>query len=134
MLHSRRYTPRLSRNKTIDYAFSNGRALQNNSSLLIFTHTIQTQRLRNRITNTNTNKFIIRNKAHTCMRAGTNVIIPKPHFSSREGINSPCRRFDLLFPPCWFNLSLLTTLTARVLVRHGRAITSESGVTPLFIE
>ena len=23
--------------------------------------------------NTNTNKFIIRNKAHTCMRAGTNV-------------------------------------------------------------
>ena len=24
-------------------------------------------------TNTNTNKFIIRNKAHTCMRAGTNV-------------------------------------------------------------
>ena len=37
----------LSRNKIIDYAFSNGKALQNNSSLLIFTHTIQTQRLRN---------------------------------------------------------------------------------------
>ena len=27
----------------------------------------------NHICNTNTNKFIIRNKAHTCMRAGTNV-------------------------------------------------------------
>ena len=26
-----------------------------------------------RNTNTNTNTFIIRNKAHTCMRAGTNV-------------------------------------------------------------
>ena len=24
-------------------------------------------------------------------------MIPKPHFSSREGINSRCRRFDLLF-------------------------------------
>ena len=47
-------------------------------------------------------------------------------------MNSPCRRFDLLFSPCWFNLSLLNTLTARVLVRHGRSITSESGVTPPF--
>ena len=45
-------------------------------------------------------------------------------------MNSPCRRFDLLFSPCWFNLSsLLTTLTARVLVRRGPSITSESGVT-----
>ena len=35
------------------------------------------------------------------------VIIPKPHFSSREGINSRCRRFDLLFSPCWLNLTLL---------------------------
>ena len=34
-------------------------------------------------------------------------IIPKPHFSSREGINSRCRRFDLLFSPFWFNLSPL---------------------------
>ena len=76
----------LSRNKIIDYAFSNGKALQSNSSLLIFTHTLYKR---------------------------------KPHFSSSEGMNSPCRRFDLLFSPCWFNLSLLTTLTIRVLVRHG---------------
>ena len=27
------------------------------------------------------------------------VIIPKPHFSSREGIISRCRRFDLLHFP-----------------------------------
>ena len=29
--------------------------------------------------------------------ASSYVIIPKPHFSSCEGINSLCRRFDVLF-------------------------------------
>ena len=71
---------------------------------------------------------------HTLYKRWGYVIIPQPHFSSREGMNSPCRRFDFLFSPCWFNLSLLTTLTARVLVWHGRSITSESSVTPLFIQ
>ena len=42
------YTPRLIVYPEIkSYEFSNGKALQNNSSLLIFTHTIQTHRLRN---------------------------------------------------------------------------------------
>ena len=59
--------------------FSNGKALQNNSSSLIFTNTIGY------------------------------VILPKPQFLSREGIflYSRCCRFDLLFSPCWLNLSLL---------------------------
>ena len=48
VLHSSRYTPRLTVYPEIkSYEFSNGKALQNNSSLLIFTHTIQTHRLRN---------------------------------------------------------------------------------------
>ena len=69
--------------------FQTGRALQNNSSLLIFTHTIQTHRL----------------------------IIPKPHFSSREGINCRCRRFDLLvvFAMLAQSVAAMTTLTAHVL-------------------
>ena len=71
---------------------------------------------------------------HTLYKRRGYVIIPKPHVSSRECINSRCRRFDLLFSPCWPNLSLLTTLTERVLVGHGRSITSESGLTPLFIQ
>ena len=61
-------------------------------------------------------------------------MIPKPHVSSHEGINSRCRRFYLLFSPCWLNLTLLTTLTVRVLILHGRSNTSESGVKPLFIQ
>ena len=66
---AQKYTPRLIVYPEIkSYEFSNGKALQNNSSLLIFTHTIQTIGY---------------------------VIIPKPHFSSREGINSRCRRFVL---------------------------------------
>ena len=50
---------------------SNGKALKNNSSSLIFTHTVQTHRLRNNIA--------------------------KPHFSSCEGINSCCRCFGSIF-------------------------------------
>ena len=34
---------------------------------------------------------------HTLYKCRGYVIIPKPHFSDREGINSHCRRFDLLF-------------------------------------
>ena len=49
---------------------SNGKALKNNSSLLI----------------------------HELYKCIDYVIIPKPHFSSREGIISRCRRFDLHFP------------------------------------
>ena len=51
--------------------FSNGKALKNNSSLLI----------------------------HEIYKCIDYVIIPKPNFSSREGITSRCRRFDLLHFP-----------------------------------
>ncbi len=42
---------------------------------------------------------------HTLQTHIGHVIIPKPHFSSREGINSRYRRFELLHSPFWFNLS-----------------------------
>ena len=70
------YAPRLSlsRNK-LEYEFSNGKDYinENNSSLSdLYTH---------------------------YKRIG-HVIITKPHFSSRDGINSHCRRFDSLIFRC----------------------------------
>ena len=48
---------------------------------------------------------------HTLYKRIGNVIIPEPHFTSREG-----HHFDLLFSQCWLNLSLLWPhLTAHVL-------------------
>ena len=58
--------------------FSNGKALKNNSSLLIFTHY----------------KHI------------GYLIIPKPHFSSREG-TLVVGVLTCCFSPFWLNLSLL---------------------------
>ena len=85
------YAPHLSlfRTKIID--FSNRKALKNNSSLLIFTN-------------------------HK--RIG-HAIIPKPHCSSREGINSYCRHFNrLIFAVLAQSVQL--SITAVVAAPTGR--------------
>ena len=46
-----------------------------------------------------TKQFFIVDFTHTIQTHIGYVIISKPHFSSREGINSRCHRFDLLFSP-----------------------------------
>ena len=42
------------------------------------------------------------------------LIIPKPIFSSREGINSGCRRFDL--SPCFFAIFTQSVIAVTAVV------------------
>ena len=48
------------------------------------------------------------------------VIIPKPHFSSREGITSHCRRFDLLIFAVLAQSVTAISMTAVVAAPTGR--------------
>ena len=52
-------------------------------------------------------QFFIVDFLHALYKRKGYVIIPKPHFSSREGIISRCRYFDLLRSPFWLNLTPL---------------------------
>ena len=93
------YAPRLSLNNI--YEFSNRIALQNNSSLLIFTHT------------------------HALYKPIGCVIIPKPHFSSSESINSRCCRFDVLL---FTGLAQhVAAMTVAVLAGRWRSIDHDQG-------
>ena len=83
--------------------------IKNNSLLLIFTHTIQTYRLRNK----------------------------KAHFSSREGINTR-RRFNLLLFTVLAQCVTAMTAVVTLMLLPSRLVAGDrstvTGITPLFIQ